>query len=100
MSDSCKPTVHVGDTGTVLRKTVPGDISAATTVELIVIDAGGNRTVLTGTLPGGGGDGVAEFTSTADTWQVAGMATEQMRIVMPSGEWRTTVRQRLIGPKT
>lgn len=96
---------HVADIGTIIQKTAtdtagdPIDLSVATRVELIIRDAAGVRTVLTGTLPGGGTDGVAEFTVPDGAWTRPGDALEQLQITTPAGDWSSDVRIRQVGRK-
>lgn len=95
---------HVGDTGTVLQKTVvdggvPFDLSAATTLELVVVDPDGTGEVLTGSLETDGTDGIVNFTTTATTWRTAGYDCEQVQIVNPDGAWSSEIVKRRILPK-
>jgi hypothetical protein len=99
--------IHVGDEGTVLTKTVVDqdsvvvDLSTATSIVLVVCDAGGNRSEITGAFPAGGDgtDGIVEFTTVSTTWQVDGVAREQVQIVDPAGSWSSNSLSRDIYPK-
>lgn len=93
---------HVGDTGTILRITVrdgsdPLDLSAATSLNLVVRDAAQHVETLTGALVTDGSDGVVDFTTTSTTWTYQGVAQEQVQLVFPSGSWSAAIIERQIG---
>lgn len=95
---------HVGDTGTIIQKTVVDNgsvlnISAATVKNLVIIDAAGVCTTLAGAFDTDGTDGVLNFTTTSGTWTKKGIATEQVQITLPSGSWSSDIFKRQIEPK-
>ena len=96
--------VHVGDTGTVLTKTVKNsagavvDVSASTTIELVVRHPDGTETTITGSFVTNGTNGQIRFTTVAGTWSKPGEWFEQVRLVTATEEWRCKAESRIVLP--
>jgi len=93
---------HVGDTGTILQYTVttdgttPLDISSATLKEVHFRGPNGEGSILTASFGTDGTDGILQVTTVATTWPVSGDWTEQVRIILPGGEWYSTEVSRTV----
>jgi len=95
---------HVADEGTILQKTVvdgvtPFDLSTTTALNLVVTDAGGNTSSIAGAFETDGTDGIVNFETIATTWQVPGVASEQVQLINPDGAWSSEITKRRIHPK-
>jgi len=95
--------VRVGDTGTILTKTVSDngvvvDLSGAT-VKNLVVTMDGVSTTLAGTFATDGTDGVLNFTSVAGTWPTRGVAKEQVQYTDSSGSWSCVTELRDVEAK-
>jgi hypothetical protein len=89
--------IHLGDIGTVFILTIMDgaavvDISAATTMEIIMTDPSSGKTTHTAQKTTDGTDGKMEYATTAanvldeiGTWQWQG------RVVLPTGDWKTNI---------
>lgn len=90
--------IHIGDTGTVYRYHITDlgvdvDLSAKTTLEVKQTQPSGTSLTHALSFTTDGTDGRCEFTSTSATWPVEGTYSEQVRLVDPSGEWRSNINK-------
>lgn len=95
--------VHVGDTGTVITKTIKKgstavDVSDITTITLINQHPDGTETTLTGSFTTDGEDGKVKFTTVVGTWTKPGLWTEQIRLQKSGGDWRCVAEHRDVMP--
>jgi hypothetical protein len=97
-----KPAAHVGDTGTVLIKTITTDgktvlpVNDATLMEVHLLSPTGVSKVLTASFVTDGTDGQIKATTVVDTWDVAGEWLEQVRITLPNGDWAAVAEKRRV----
>ena len=91
------PAVQEVDIGTVVEVTfvdaaeVAIDISAATTMQIILKSITGTVITKTATFTTDGTDGKIQFTSLITDFPEAGRWKIQGRVILPTGTWRTAV---------
>jgi hypothetical protein len=88
--------VHVGDIGTIFRATlhdngVALDVSSASTLEFTFQKPNGTTLTKTAVLTGDGTDGVVEYTTVSGDIDLHGDWKIQAYVVLPSGNWRSSI---------
>ena len=91
------PEIYVNDWGTKFQVTLVDqndaviDISAATTSELRFRKPDGALETKPATQPGGGTDGVLEYETVNGDLDTAGRWTIQAHVVLPTGDWSSSI---------
>jgi hypothetical protein len=90
--------IHVGDIGTVFQVTIKDDtvtldISGATTKQIIFTKPSAEDVAKAAEFVTDGSDGLLKYTTIANDLDENGPWQIQARITLPSGTWRTDVRE-------
>lgn len=88
--------IHVGDIGTVLRRTVQDngdvvDISGATTKQILLKGPSGALKTKTASFTTDGTDGQLQWTTILNDLDEAGQWGLQVKVVLPSGTWSSDI---------
>ena len=93
--------IHVDDVGTALVVTISEDgtavdIGTATTKQIILQSPDGTTLTKTATLVTDGADGQMQYFTLSGDLDAAGVWKIQARVVLPTGEWRSSVEEFLV----
>ena len=97
--------LRAGDAGTIINFTVrdennaPVDLAAATTKEVVVVGPNqASSTAYPAHFVTDGTDGQLQLVTTATTFSSSGTWRLQVHVVLPAGEWRSTVERLIVEP--